>query len=345
MRYKFFTNSERSWRAMFEAILVARKSVYFEMYILQDDMTDFDFLTLLKEKAKFGLKVKVILDSFGSAGLGKKAIFELRESGVELFFISRFFHHTHRKVLIIDENLAFVGGVNFHQSARNWNDLVVKLRGKIVLHVLSSFAKAYEKCGGKDVAILCHRKNKKIISDKMHSWLVEHSPMWKKSSFKRIYQKKIGHAEKNIFLVTPYFMPRRWLIALLHQAVLRGVKVEVIVPQFTDYYLIDRINHVFMYKLSKLGVNIYLEKEMNHAKLMVIDEKEGMVGSQNLDYVSFSLNSELGIFFDEPKTVKKLVEIFENWKKNTILFNPKTQKPNLFDYFLSPIIGFFNRIL
>ena len=345
MRYKFFTNSKESWHAMFEAISIAQKSIYFEMYIFQDDMTDFDFLSLLKEKAKNGLKVKIILDSFGSANLSKKAILELRESGVELFFISHFFHHTHRKILIIDESVAFVGGVNFHQSARNWNDLVVKLKGKIVFYVLKSFAKAYAKCGGKDLSILVYKKNKKVILTEMNSWLVEHSPMWKKSSFKKIYQKKISQAEKSIFLVTPYFMPRRWLIALLHQAVLRGVRVEVIVPQFTDYYFIDRVNYFFMYKLSRLGVNIYLEKKMNHAKLMIIDEREGMVGSQNLDYLSFDLNSEVGIFFNEIKTVKKLLDIFEIWKKDTVLFDYKNQKPKLIDYLLSPIISVFNRIL
>ncbi|MDP1760199.1 MAG: phosphatidylserine/phosphatidylglycerophosphate/cardiolipin synthase family protein [Candidatus Woesebacteria bacterium] len=345
MYYKFFTNSQKSWQAMFEAISLAQKSIYFEMYIFQDDIIDFDFISLLKEKAKAKLKVKMILDSFGSADLSKKMILELKEAGVELFFLSYFFHRAHRKILIVDEEVAFVGGVNFHQSARNWNDLVVKLRGKIMPYVLRSFAKAYEKCGGRDVSILRHKKNKKIITNEMSSWLIEHSPMWKKSSFKKIYQKKINHAEKNIFLVTPYFMPRRWLIALFHQAILRGLRVEVLVPQFTDYYFIDRINYVFMSKLSKLGVNIYLAKEMNHAKLMIIDEREGMVGSQNLDYVSFDLNSELGIFFDEPKTVKKLVEIFESWKKNAILFDSKIQKPNFLDYLLSPIISIFNKIL
>ena len=345
MNYKFFTNSQKSWQAMFEAISQAKRSIYFEMYIFQDDMTDFDFITLLKEKAKMGLKVKMILDSFGSAGLSKKSIFELKEAGVELFFISRFFHHTHRKILIIDESIAFVGGVNFHQSARNWDDLVVKLRGKIVPFILKSFAKAYAKCGGKDISILHFKKSKRIITTEIHSWLIEHSPMWGKNSFKKIYQKKINQAEKSIFLVTPYFMPRRWLIALLHQAVLRGVRVEVLVPEFTDYYFIDRVNYVFMYKLSKLGVNIYLEKEMNHAKLMIIDEREGMVGSQNLDYVSFNLNSELGIFFNETKTVQKLINIFEEWEKNTILFDFKNQKPNFIDYILSPIVSFFNRIL
>ncbi len=345
MHYKFFTNSQKSWQAMFEAISTAQKSVFLEMYIFQDDMTDFDFLSLLKEKAKAGLLVKIILDSFGSADLSKRAIFELRESGVELFFISRFFHHTHRKILIVDENVAFVGGVNFHQSAVNWNDLVVKLRGKIIPYILRSFAKAYAKCGGKDILILRYRKNKKNIGEKMNSWLVEHSPMWRKNGLKNLYKQKISRAEESLFLVTPYFMPRRWLIAALHQAVLRGVRVEILVPKFTDYYFIDRVNYFFMYKLSKLGVNIYLEEKMNHAKLMIIDSREGMVGSQNLDYISFNLNSEVGIFFNDIKTMKKLLGIFLDWKKNTILFDFKTQKPNFLDYILSPIISIFNRIL
>ena len=345
MNYKFFTNSQKSWEAMFEAMSIAQKSIYFEMYIFQDDMTDFDFIALLKEKAKEGLKIKIILDSFGSADLSKKAIFELKESGIELFFISHFFHHTHRKILIIDENVAFVGGVNFHQSAKGWNDLVVKLRGKIVTYVLSSFAKAYAKCGGRDIAILHYKKNKKIITTEIHSWLIEHSPMWGKNSFRKMYQKKINRVEKSILLVTPYFMPRRWLIALLHQAVLRGVRVEVLVPERTDYYLIDRVNRVFIYKLSKLGVNIYLEKEMNHAKMMIIDEYEGMVGSQNLDYMSFNLNSEIGVFFNNQKTVKKLIDIYEGWKKDAVLFNLKNQKPHFIDYILSPIMSISNRIL
>lgn len=345
MHYKFFTNSQKSWQVMFEAISIAHKSVYLEMYIFQDDMTDFNFIKLLEEKAKAGLRVKIILDSFGSAYLSKNAIVLLRESGVELFFISHFFHHTHRKILIVDENTAYVGGVNFHQSAEGWNDLVVELKGKIVPYILRSFAKAYAKCGGKDISILCHKKRKKIIQNEMHSWLVEHSPMWRKNDFKNLYEKKINHTEHSILLVTPYFMPRRWLIALFHQAVLRGVRIEVIVPKNTDHYFIDKVNYFFMYKLSKLGINIYLQKEMNHAKLMIIDKKEGMVGTQNLDYVSFDLNSEVGIFFNESKTVKKLLDIFEEWKKNTILFDPKTQKPNILDYILSPIISISNRIL
>ena len=343
MQYKFFTNSQKSWQAMFKAISVAKNSIYLEMYIFQDDMVDFNFLKLLKEKAKSGLKVKIILDSFGSADLSKKVIFEIKEAGAELIFLSYFLHRTHRKILVVDEEVAFIGGVNFHQSASLWNDLVVRVKGNLVVSIINSFAKVYKECGGKDSQILVH--SKKILKDKINDWLIEHFPIKNKFNLKRVYKDNLLKAEKSVVIVTPYFMPRRWLIGLLHQAVLRGVKVEVLVPMITDHYFIDRVNYFFMYKLSKLGVDIYLEKNMNHAKLMLIDSREGIVGSPNFDYFSFELNSEVGIFFKDFNVIKKLVNIVQEWKKDTILFNFKTQKPNFLDYILYPIIGFFNRIL
>lgn len=328
---------------MFESIVLAEKSIYLEMYIFKDDMIDFDFLKLLKEKAKNSVRVKVILDSFGSGDLSKKTIIELRDSGIELIFLSYFLHRTHRKILIVDEEVAFIGGVNFHQSASLWNDLVVKVKGQMVLPILKSFAKVYAECGGKDKVVLFY--NTKILKDKMQDWLVEHFPIKNKFNLKKIYKENLKKAKENITIVTPYFMPKRWLIGELHQAVLRGVKVEVLVPRITDHYFIDRVNYFFMHKVAKLGVNIYLEKNMNHAKVMMIDNKEGIVGSHNFDYLSFELNSEVGIFFKDVRVMKKLVNIVEEWKKDTILFDLKMEKPNFLDYILSPIIGFFNRIL
>ena len=140
-------------------------------------------------------------------------------------------------------------------------------------------------------------------------------------------------------------MPKRWFSALLHQATLRGVKVEIIVPKVTDHYFVDRMNYFFMYRLAKLGVNFYLENEMNHAKLMIVDKKFAMIGSQNLDYLSFDLNSELGVFLREEKEIVELSHIFENWKENGSLFDFKLYRPSFFDYLLSPIMRLFAILL
>ena len=325
---------------MFAAISNAKKSVYLEMYIFQNDMGEFDFFHLLKEKAKQGLRVKLILDSFGSAGLSDNAIYELKEAGVEILFLSYLLHRMHRKVLIVDERLAFIGGVNLHQNSRFWNDLMVRIKGNLVKKVVISFAKSYLNAGGKDPLFL--EKNKKITETKTDTWIVEHSPVRRKFHFKRIYKKYLNKAEDSIILITPYFIPKRWLSATLHQAVLRGVKVEVLVPKNTDHFINDSVNYFYIYKLSKLGIKFYMEEKMNHAKAIIIDKKEAMVGSQNLDFLSFDFNSEVGIFFKDLEAVSKLCRIAEEWKKDSVLFDYKTYQPKWFDYILSPLINLFN---
>ena len=340
MNYKFFTNSQKAWKVMFEAILNAQKSIYLEMYIFQNDMKRFDFFHLLKEKAKQGLRVRLILDSFGSAGLSDNAVSELEEAGVEILSLTYLLHRMHRKVLVVDERIAFIGGVNLHQNSRFWNDLMVRIKGNLVPRVVVSFAKSYISAGGKDSALLS--KNNKIIRTKVNTWIVEHSPVSKKFHFKRIYKKYLNQAQESIVLITPYFIPRRWLRAILHQAVLRGVNVEILVPKTTDHFFIDRVNYFYIYKLSKLGIKFYMERKMNHAKAIIVDKKEAMVGSQNLDFLSFDFNSEVGIFFKDLGAVSKLLEITRGWKKNSVLFDYKTYKPKWFDYILSPIISLFS---
>ena len=160
-----------------------------------------------------------------------------------------------------------------------------------------------------------------------------------------LYKENINKAEKSIVLTTPYFMPKRWLISILHQAVLRGVKVEILVPQKTDYNIFDRINFFFIYKVAKLGVDFYVEHNMNHAKLIILDSKEAIVGSQNLDYLSFELNSEIAIFLKDINTIQKLIKITNEWKENSFIFDLKIYKPKFIDYLLYPIIRFIVKFL
>ncbi len=342
-RYTFFTNSVTTWEAMFGAILGAKESVYLEMYIFLDDTDGFDFLKLLTEKARSGVRVRIVLDSYGSSGLRKESIATLRNAGAEVYFFSRLLHRIHRKILVVDERVAFIGGVNFHQIARRWDDLAVQVKGKLVLTIIKSFAKIYVECGGKDPVIVA--QNKRIVLDKTRTWLVEQFPARNEAGLKNVYKKHIREANKTIILVTPYFMPKRWFIKIIHQAVLRGVTVEVLVPRVTNHFFVDRIGYFFMFKLRKLGVDFYLEPKMNHAKVMIIDGTEGVVGSQNLDFFSFELNGEVGIFFKDQSTIGKLTEIVAEWKKSAILFDPKAYKPQLLDYFLFPFIRIFFRII
>ncbi len=342
MNYKFFNNSERAWRAMFESMSGAQESIYLEMYIFQNDMEKFNFFDLLKEKARSGLRVKLILDSFGSFGLRNSAVSDLKKNGVEILFLSYLLHRTHRKILVIDESVAFVGGVNIHQTAKFWNDIMIRIKGDLVKNIIWSFVKSYKNAGGRDPILLA--KNKKMPLVEINSWIVEHSPIRKKFKLKKVYKKYINKAEESITLVTPYFMPKRWLSAVLHQAVLRGVNVEILVPRDTDHFILDRVNYFYIYKLAKLGIKFYLEPGMNHAKVIIVDKIESMVGSQNLDFLSFDFNSEISISFKEKEVISELCLITRKWKEDAVLFDFKTYKPKWSDYILSPFIKLFFRI-
>ena len=322
---------------MFEEMKSAKSSIYLQMYIFQNDMVEFDFFRLLKEKAEQGLRVRLIIDSFGSSYLSNSSISELKESGVEILSTAHLLHRMHKKILVVDERIAFIGGVNFHQIARFWNDLVVRIKGNLVKKVVLSFAKSYFRAGGKDPVLL--GKNKGGKRNRMVTGIVENSPVRKKFHFKRIYKKYLSKAENSIILMTPYFIPKRWIRTDLKKAVLRGVSVEVLVPKNTDHFIIDRVNYFYIYKLSKAGVKFYIEENMNHSKAVIIDGREAMVGSQNLDFLSFDFNSEVGVFFRDSEVVSKLNEIAAEWKQNAVLFDPKTHKPKWFDYILSPLIN------
>ncbi len=147
-KHKFYNTSVKAWQGMYEAIQSARISVYMEMYIFLDDIKEFDFVSLLIQKAKSGVQVKIILDAYGSMELNRKSIAQLKEAGIEVFFISYFWHRLHRKILIIDEQTAFFGGVNIHHSAKEWLDLMMEIRGKIVERFVRIFARDYVLAGG-----------------------------------------------------------------------------------------------------------------------------------------------------------------------------------------------------
>ncbi|KKW06926.1 MAG: Cardiolipin synthase [Candidatus Moranbacteria bacterium GW2011_GWE1_49_15] len=344
MRSKLYTKSTKAWDAMIKAIEAAEKSVYIEMYIFENDMAQkHDFWGKLKKKAAEGVRVVVVADAFGSSNLKNDTSRDIEKSGIEIIFFSHWIRRIHRKILIVDENIAFIGGVNIGKRFALWNDLQIRLQGKIAKRLLKSFAYTYEMAGGKDEKILDFRQRK--ISYKLKFWLVEHLPIRNIHTLRRAYEKKLTGTEKSIFVVTPYFAPPRWLISLLDDAVRRGARVEVLVPEKSDSPLADRINLHYMEKLHSLGIFFFLTKEMNHAKLLVIDEKEALVGSQNLDLLSFELNSEAGIFFKEKILVDEILEIYNNWKEDSTEFVSGQYEKKLTDYAIAALTGLFRPVL
>lgn len=344
MRYRLYKKSERAWDAIMAEMEKAQKSIYLETYIFDPKaMENHDFLGLLKRKAENGLRVIVVADSFGSPNL-KKYTPDLQKSGVEILFFSHWLRHIHRKIYIIDEKTAFIGGVNIGRRFKNWNDMQLKLGGKkLIQRLMKSFSYSYGMAGGKNPEILELRKRK--ISYKLKFWLVEHWPQRNVHTLRRTYEEKISKAQKTVKIVTPYFAPPRWLISLLDDAVKRNVTVEVLVPEKTDLFFADRVNICYMEELFPLGIEFLLAKEMNHSKVLVIDEGEALIGSHNLDIVSFKVNVEAGISFREKRLIADLIKTINDWKKDAEKFSPRKNGKKLIDYLIIALMKIFKPIL
>ena len=329
MNYRFYNTSAKAWAGMLAAIGSARESIYLEMYILENDTTKYDFPSELMRKAREGVRVVMILDAFGSSRLGDTLIDQLRIAGVEVLFFSYWFRRMHRKILIIDERVAFLGGVNIAHRFARWNDLQVRVSGRIVRHILRSFIRVYHECGGKNPAFLGLARPPLV--KKARLWFIEHGMGGKRYVLRKHYENHINNARKTVMIVSPYLLPHHWLITCIHRAVNRGVHVTIMVPRRTDYATVDRINYYYVDLFNKLGAHCLLSDTMNHAKVMLIDGHIGTVGSQNLDALSFNWNAEAGVFFDNTKMVHDLDRIINVWADAAVSFTPTTPPPHWYD--------------
>ncbi len=342
MANRIFTTTEKAWQGMLAGIKSAEKSIYLEMYIFEDDVVGNNFLSDMVNAALKDIKVVIILDVVASHALSSNAIEKLRGAGAEVLFYSFLLRRTHRKILIIDEKTAYVGGVNIKKTFASWKDLQIRVTGRVVKHIVRSFARVYAECGGKDATLANTSKQSVFLRAKL--WFIERGVGRREKYLRNYYEKRIDNAKHSIIFITPYLLPPRWFIAHIHQALIRGVKIEILMPNASDHFASNRLNRSFSSFLTELGAQCYFAPgTMNHSKALLIDDQEGMIGSQNLDFFSFSFNTEAGIFFSEQKTVKALAKIINEWKTGAELFEKNTAKFHWYDIvlaFLLRLLGF-----
>lgn len=345
MKYKLYTKSNVAWSAMMEGIKLAKKSIYIEMYIfLLDIGGQHDFLSALRERAENGVKIIIVVDSRGSSELKPEIIKELQSAGIEILFFSNWLRRTHRKIFIIDERVSFLGGVNIKKSTSNWHDLQIKIDSPLLAkNILRSFSYTYKMSGGKDEYLL--KMHKSNIFQNFKAQFLEHWPNKNIYTLKKYYSGALIKAEKKIIIVTPYFTPPRWMMALMESAVERGVKIEIMLPEDTDIKFINRLNRAYALKVRNIGMKFYLQKTMNHAKILLVDDKVALIGSQNLDLISFNVNLESSISIRDKNVIKDLNLIISNWQKNSkeVIFSE--EKFSYWDKFLLFLMKFLYPIL
>jgi cardiolipin synthase A/B len=336
--YQFYSTTSEAWDAMYQALLGAKKSIFWEIFIFIDDQVGAKFIRVLVDKAKAGLDVKLVVDAAGSRRLSRKGEKVLKEAGVDLLWfhrlmpdmsirrwINRVFFRNHRKVLVADEETAFLGGVNIDAKTVEWDDLYLRMQGKVVHPLLRGFAKSYISAGGqkKKVKHLLHPKLLNEWQDlkESFSYILHGAFRRKRSPAKRLYVKAIEMAKETVNLITPYYVPDRHFLKALAKAKRRGVKVNLFLPMRTDHKFMAAIARTYYGLTESLGANIYFLPKMNHGKAISVDDKMGIVGSFNLTPRSLNSDAEVGVSFKDTKMVGDLNNLFNDWKKEATIFD------------------------
>ncbi len=339
--WRFYTQGNEALEAMYRACEKAKHTIDFENYIFETDTIGMRFLELFKERAQKGVQVRVTLDMIGSFNLYRSPFIlaDLKAAGVHVRFfnpirLSRvyrftsFFFRDHRKLLIIDSEIGFIGSVNVRDDMNNWRETTVQIHGPIVGAFEYSFNQFWEHAGKKKVFF-------KFIKTRTFTKgfrLLLNAPRYAQ---KDLYWDLISHiqdAKKTIYLTTPYFAPDFRFLRALKLARQRGVDVKIILPEVSDVEWVGRVTQSFFDTLIRSGIEIYVyTPRFLHAKTVVIDGVYSIVGSLNLDTLSFHFDYEASIESTNERFVSEVEKQFEEDLHLSNRINPDTwQKRSLY---------------
>lgn len=329
---KVLTNGEETFSAIIEALKQAKHHIHLEYYIVRDDQIGNKIKDILVAKAKEGVEVRFIYDSVGCFNkLSKRYLNELREAGVqvEAFFpvtfpllSSKINFRNHRKIIVIDGEIGFCGGLNIGDEYLgkdpffgNWRDthLQVEKEGVRALQqifLLDWFYITNEK-------ILDPRYFSPTLSEESDLknggvQIIASGPDQEWEVIKKLFFSMITTAQKTVYIASPYFIPDEDILSAIKIAALSGIDVRLIVPSKPDHKIVFWATRSYFTELLEAGVKIYLyRKGFLHSKVIVVDEELASIGSANMDMRSFHLNFEVNAFLYRNESVRKLVLDFK----------------------------------
>jgi cardiolipin synthase len=327
-RLTLLLDGERAYAAMESAIQGARESVHILMYIWQDDATGRRIRDLLAEKARQGIRVRVLVDGFGSSGFARRLGRPLREAGasVAVFLPSRFTplesprtnFVNHRKILVVDDRVAFTGGMNVgDEYAQRWRDAMVRIEGPAVqdlqLVFLDDWYFATNELVETDAGVATAP-----YPDGVDAAIIASGPD-SEAWIHDAYFLALTQAQQRIWIATPYFIPGPAILAALRTAAGRGVDVRIVVPSNSDVALVAWASRSFYRMLLQAGVRIFeYGGTMLHAKALVTDDNVGSIGTANIDSRSFRLSFEVGCFFASKELNQELASWHEGLTRGAI---------------------------
>jgi cardiolipin synthase len=316
-RVELFHGGRQFFEALFAAIRSAEKTILLEYYLIHNDHIGSELANELADAVQRGVTVKLIYDYIGCLDTPTSYFKKLAKLGVKLHAFNvpsfkRAFYgfdkRDHRKMTIVDGTLAFLGGFNLGDEyagcvadKQSFRDLGFSVRGEAVVELEAIFHGTWD--GERDESatrVAAERPRHRISkSGDAAVNIISGGPRQRRSYIREAFQVNIAAAAEEILIATPYFVPGPRIIRSLLRAVRRGVRVRLLLPARSDvpfFLLLGRSSYA---TLLRGGVEIYeLEREILHAKVMLIDAERTVIGSANLDQRSFHRNFEINCLVD-----------------------------------------------
>ncbi len=338
---KLLVNGENKFPEVIKALEAARRHIHIEYYIYEDGEIGRAIEEVLIRKAREGVTVRFIYDAFGSRSIRRKLVRRLRAAGVQAFpfyevifiaFANRLNYRNHRKIIIVDGSVAFVGGINVSDRYINtektklfWRDTHLRVEGPGVQYLQYLFLCDWNFCSGEQLgpdsdffpaADSLPVKGNKVVQ------IAASGPDSDTPTILFSLLQAINLATKEVLIATPYFIPGESLMDALIVASLGGVSVKLLVPGVSDSRVVDAAARSYYGELLNAGVEIYLyRKGFLHAKTMVADGSLAVVGTANMDYRSFDLNFEVNAIVYDEVLAGELRDIFYVDIKDADLIN------------------------
>lgn len=365
---------------MFCAIRQARSSVHLEYFNFRNDSIASLLFDLLAEKAKEGVEVRALFDGFGNDSnnqpLLKKHIKAIRKRGIEIYefdpirfpWINHVLHRDHRKIVIIDGQIAYTGGMNVADYYINgtpqvgeWRDMHCRIDGDEVNTLQAIFLRIWNKTARQNVhgakyfrgirgGYYFHDLKPDTCCTAGHKMvgIINREPRTSNKIIRQFYINAINDAKDSIKLVNPYLTLTGKLKRALKRAVKRGVKVEVMVSAKSDIPLTPDCVFYNVHKLMKHGVDVYIyEPGFHHTKIIMVDGLFCTVGSANLNSRSLRFDYEENAVIIDPCTTAELSHMFDHDKTRSFKLTPEKWKEfrtgwqkfvGWFAHFLAPVL-------
>ena len=324
-----FNDGKDFFRSLMKDIKAAKYSIDIEFYIIKPDFIGQRLLNLLTDKAREGVKVRILIDTLGSRRISDRKLKDFIDAGgeVEYFFKPKFKYlnfdlnyRNHRKIVVIDNKYGYIGGFNiakeylgFKKKFGYWRDTHLRIVGNSVQDLKAIFLMDWsvergEKPDFDEIDFYSEKTESNIAVQ-----IVMSGPDSVKEQIKRAMMRMITFAGEKIYLQTPYFVPDRAMIESLKMAAQSGVDVKIMIPCMPDHPFVYWANYAYCGELIKSGARVFrYENGFLHAKTLVVDGEVSTVGSANFDVRSFRLNFEANAFVYDKDFATKMEKTFED---------------------------------